>query len=360
MKSLQSAGHKVTFFVTFQYASTEDYSALQPIVIKQLPMPLPARLFLRLRQYVLRDVYRSHLFFRPDIEWLQREIVKVKPDVIIIRDALSPLSIATQHIARKHAIRTILYNQKPLESQETILYKSLKALNIIPRIRITPSRLTTKNLCNTTTNTFYVPLIVPTPDEPPAARPLDSESIKICTVAKLDLPRKKIDMFLQAILRLHKKYPIKVTIAGSLHAQESPYHLAIRAFVRKHELTACVTIRCNIAPEDMSSLYKAHDLYVLPSVKEPFSISPMEAMRFGLPVVVTDTNGMRSVVADKTGTVVRSDDVCELTNAIEKYCEDTEKITRESVHAYNHVCNNYNREAFLSAFMPLVSEPTRS
>lgn len=49
--------------------------------------------------------------------------------------------------------------------------------------------------------------------------------------------------------------------------------------------------------DDIDRAYKIADLYVMPSVSEPFGITPLEAMRNGTPVLMSKQSGVSEVVS---------------------------------------------------------------
>jgi glycosyltransferase involved in cell wall biosynthesis len=49
--------------------------------------------------------------------------------------------------------------------------------------------------------------------------------------------------------------------------------------------------------KDVDKAYKMADLYVMPSVSEPFGITPLESMRNGTPVIISRTSGVSEVLS---------------------------------------------------------------
>jgi len=48
--------------------------------------------------------------------------------------------------------------------------------------------------------------------------------------------------------------------------------------------------------EDVDRLFAISDVYVMPSVSEPFGISPLEAMRSSVPVIISKQSGVSEVL----------------------------------------------------------------
>jgi glycosyltransferase involved in cell wall biosynthesis len=75
--------------------------------------------------------------------------------------------------------------------------------------------------------------------------------------------------------------------------------------------------------DDVEQLYPAFDVFVLPSYREGFPRSAMEAAATGLPVIATDIRGCRQVVAHgETGLLVPPRDPLRLAGAIEELAAD--------------------------------------
>lgn len=84
--------------------------------------------------------------------------------------------------------------------------------------------------------------------------------------------------------------------------------------------------------QDMPELYALMDLFVLPSHREGFPRSPMEASAMGVPCIVTDIRGCREAVKqEENGLLVPLGDVQALADAILNLLTDKEKAHRMGV-----------------------------
>lgn len=81
-----------------------------------------------------------------------------------------------------------------------------------------------------------------------------------------------------------------------------------------------------LSPEDLVGLYSEADLFVCPSVYEPFGIINLEAMACETPVVATRVGGIKEVVVeDQTGLLVEPSDPGALADAMTRLLRDPER-----------------------------------
>jgi len=81
--------------------------------------------------------------------------------------------------------------------------------------------------------------------------------------------------------------------------------------------------------QDMPELYRAMDVFVLPSHREGFPRSVMEASAMGVPCIVTDVRGCREAVEhDRNGLIVPMGDADALANAIVELLGDVDRSRR--------------------------------
>ncbi|MEJ2242438.1 MAG: glycosyltransferase family 4 protein [Candidatus Bathyarchaeota archaeon] len=70
--------------------------------------------------------------------------------------------------------------------------------------------------------------------------------------------------------------------------------------------------------KDISRLYRAADIYILPTIYDPFPLAVLEAMACGLPVIVSSCTGITDIIDNGRNGIVVNDpsDSEELSNAI--------------------------------------------
>ena len=80
-----------------------------------------------------------------------------------------------------------------------------------------------------------------------------------------------------------------------------------------------------VARKDMPALYARHDIFVFPSLFEGLPIVLLEAMATGMPVVTTETCGMKDIVEnDYTGLLVKPADTDAFVGATERLIHSQE------------------------------------
>jgi len=111
-----------------------------------------------------------------------------------------------------------------------------------------------------------------------------------------------------------------------------------------------------IQQEDLPQYYASADIFVLPSLSEPWGLVINEAMAFGLPVISTDAAGATyDLVKDgKNGFVVRAGEETDLYKALKILCNNQElrkKMGRESLK----IIEDYTPEKWAQSFIYAVN-----
>lgn len=102
-----------------------------------------------------------------------------------------------------------------------------------------------------------------------------------------------------------------------------------------------------VADDELPSVYRAADLFVLPSTdrSEAFGIVLLEAQACGVPVVASDLPGVRTAFVDgQTGLRVPPGDVASLARAITSLLDDPERRWSMGVAAREHVTARFDEK----------------
>ena len=100
------------------------------------------------------------------------------------------------------------------------------------------------------------------------------------------------EYFVDAAARVAEELPtVRFAVAGSGDRLRAMRHrVAARGLSERFLFTGFLT------PAELDTLYARADLYVMPSVSEPFGLTALEALQHGTPVIVSKTAGVGEVV----------------------------------------------------------------
>ena len=125
--------------------------------------------------------------------------------------------------------------------------------------------------------------------------------------------KKGLFVLIKATARLvHLGSPIRLVMAG-----DGPLRTALEEMIRDVGLTDRVTMLGQVEHRALPAVYAGCDLYVQPSLIEPFGVVALEAAASGKAVVATDIPGLRTVVSADTGVLVPPGDAQALADAID-------------------------------------------
>jgi len=130
---------------------------------------------------------------------------------------------------------------------------------------------------------------------------------------------------LEAVARLANRWPrLKLVVVGEVAFWEADYEQQLKQ--RAAELGLTERVLWTGFRSDVPELLRLCDIFVLPSVGEPFGRVIIEAMATGRPVVATRSGGVPEIVVDgQTGLLVPPEDVQSLSGAIQTLLADNQR-----------------------------------
>jgi glycosyltransferase involved in cell wall biosynthesis len=132
-------------------------------------------------------------------------------------------------------------------------------------------------------------------------------------------PHKNVQGLLRAfsLVPVDKRRPVQLVIVG----RKDSFYPSLLKLTRELSLGEQVVFTGRVAAEDLRALYADATLLVLPSLNEGFGYPVLEAMAFGVPVVVSNTSSLPEV-AGLAGVLVDPREDQSIADAIEKLLSD--------------------------------------
>lgn len=132
---------------------------------------------------------------------------------------------------------------------------------------------------------------------------------------------KGIPELVDCFVRLHRKHPeARLMLIGREEPEVDPLPEETRRRIRQHEAIYCAGPQADVVP-----WYAASDIYVLPSHREGFCNSLLEAGAMGLPCITYNICGCQDVVTDETGILIAPFRDKALYRAMVELCADSQK-----------------------------------
>ena len=277
-----------------------------------------------------------------------------KPDIVIIRDR-SLYSVRCYLQCKKNKVPTILYNQTPYnqpENKKDLLHRILYKLS--PEIRMTPvlgSQLEEKEQIE---NTYYVPFVMYPEQSYKDKEYFKNGKINILCIGKYE-ERKNLYMLLKVVNELVPEYDIHLVFAGEVSTDyHKNFYNKITSFINENNLQSIVDCYTNIDTNEVGKLYRAADLFVLPSTKEFASVSQLEAMSYALPVIVSDTNGTACYVHEGlNGYLFKDMDSESLKQKIIKSIQDKDKLIAMGKESYELILSEHSFKKYKDSILAM-------
>ena len=153
---------------------------------------------------------------------------------------------------------------------------------------------------------------------------------------------KGVNELVEAFTRLHEKCPhTRLMLVGMYESHLDPVSELTRQRIEASEsIVACGVKR----GDDLLQMYVDADCFVMPSYREGFPNTVLEAGAMGLPSIVTDINGSREIIMEgQNGLIVPSKDVDALYAAMERMLTDGASRQQMAAHARQLIADRFEK-----------------
>jgi len=178
--------------------------------------------------------------------------------------------------------------------------------------------------------------------------------ISLLTISKFQ-ERKELLLLIECLSKL-KNNNFKLTIIGEVTSKEHQDYLErVIVAIKNYDLDNHIEIIKNIPHKNIKSYYNKNDLFILPAKNEPASISIIESLGFGLPVICSDTCGTKTyILSGKSGSIFATGDNDDLYKNIKLYMTNN-SILREQQKWLNQNIDKYiSSDNYLKSFNKLA------
>ncbi len=333
VRGLKQMGHEV-FFLAMYKSNSEDYEDVEPIVIS--PHPLN-------RLFAIFDAkYKKPMHQWPCFLDLNRELSRIKPDVLLVKNLQGGLAFFSFLLGRFYAKKAFALVQTERYAVRGLVKKMI-AVFLKNILGISGIISPLKNVLPQSDPWFnYLPFVIDVKDV--SKTNFKGDNINILDIGKFQ-GRKDHLLLLGAVKSLKDKYPIRLTIVGEHH--DNKELALIKGYINDNGLSDVVRILENVAYKKVLEMYDEFDLFVLPSRNEPAAYSPVEAFAHKLPAIASDTCGTSCYIDNGVnGYVFKSGDANDLLAKIEMAVSDRETLLKMGRNAFVIAQERHSLEYF--------------
>lgn len=297
-RALSQLGHTITIFTTAANG-TVDFPESPPALVDGLPvMYFP-------RWWFGREKKPFSLFFSPALGRALRHIQPGDYDLMLIHATWGDPGRQAAQAARRLGLPYICYTHGTFEPWRMAYKKRKKQIYMALVEAHILRRAAGIVVCNEAETAYLRNYGIQTPicRIPWGAPPVNADSVPssamikeifpyladrpfILFLARLH-PMKGLDLLIPAFNAIAREFPDWLLVVAG--PDEGGYRRQLEAMVKAAQTQNQIVFAGLVTGEAKAALLAHASLYVLPSYSEGFSVSVVEALGHGLPVIITET-----------------------------------------------------------------------
>ncbi|KQT73975.1 glycosyltransferase family 4 protein [Microbacterium sp. Leaf436] len=276
-----------------------------------------------------------------------RVIRRVRPDLVYVNTIVQPWWALAARLLRKHVVFHV--REAEVDPPALVRRALLSPLRLGHSV-IANSQFTARQIfrdcpsVRTRTSVIYngkdwSAYAVPHEPAPEGA-------FRVLYLGRLS-PRKGTDVAVRAVALMRQAgTDVRLTLAGAVFPGYEWYEAELRDLCRELSLGPDVVSFTGFVA-DAPPLFSTADALVVPSRAEPFGTVAAEGLAAGVPVIVSDVQGLVEIVGDgREGLVVPADDPEELATKLETLRTDDTLRHRLVEQGRRSVAERFSREQY--------------
>ena len=343
VKALKESGHEVLILAAYQ-DMIEDHSQIKPII-------LPQSIISRFMVHLFGSGGGDNAYYFPSFLATLNVLIKFRPDLVIVRNPRRIAALYGFAAAKLLGCRVLFYtlSRFDLWSNRSKLLVSW-FMSIFSTAWYSPLMVDLDKQFEEE-GFFFLPFAV---EGRPNGLGMGMPA-RVLMVGKYRLTRKNHDVFIESIVKVRKKIPVKALIVGEVVDKLGELNfIRLRQKIEKLGASEYINLQRNVDHSLMVNIYADSDLFVLPSSREPAGVSVLEAISNGVPAICSSTCGIRTYIqSGKCGSVFDDGCVDGLTRSILEVISDEDTYIRYS-QAAAILSTRFSYQAYINALRHLI------
>ena len=305
INSLIKNNYKVHFLAKTKNFG-ENHSKIKPIILKE-------SIFSKIRKYMLGNIGSNNVQYFPNIYKFTSYIKKIKPNYAIIRLHGRLFTYFSAAILKIFNCKVIFYDQVDVSTNNLSIFKSLEIFLVCFLFQSKIISPICSNKKKIRKNFFFIPFCTKIIQKKKFA----DKKIKILSIGKYQR-RKNHLLLIKTLEDISKKIGVELHIVGEYqNIKQKKFKEKIEKYIKLKKMTKIVKVHKFVKHENIDKFYQNFDLFVLPAEKEIASVSIIEALGKGLPVICGNDCGTKNyIINNYNGFIFKKNNVNSLKKKI--------------------------------------------
>lgn len=293
-------------------------------------------------------------YYYPSFKCLYRYFKEQKPKLVVIRPVFSRFGYMVLFLSLLFRCRLVFHSRirihRHYSKPKLLVFKFV--LGILNAYWMSPCKGDPEKYPLASKRLVYFPFLIQPQVENRGY--FKGGTVNILCVAKY-FKSKNPKMMLEAFLSIRDTFEdIRLTICGT-GDPNGEYYLSMKERVINSNYSEDIKLLINQPLEEMSSLYKEHDIFVLPTRHDPASFTVLEAMTYGLVVFTTKVDGSSGYVQQESnGFIVDAHKSNELLEKLKWLLSNKNQIIELGENSLAQVKFNHDPQNETSEFLERV------
>jgi glycosyltransferase involved in cell wall biosynthesis len=164
------------------------------------------------------------------------------------------------------------------------------------------------------------------------------------------------DTLLNAFIQLGKEYVVNNRV-HLIYAGDGDLRRTLEARVNEHKFADNVIFLGIVPHEQIPEILKIADIYIIPSLYEGTSISLLEAMFNGLPIIGSDTRGINNIIfPGRNGVLFETRNATDLNKKLNNMLENLEYYNTLGNQAAVDYNNQWHHKKAINEHIEIIRE----